>query len=219
MGEITDLRVKGERVEVCIDGKLSFSISAALANGMQLSIGQILSADEIQDLIEVEATGRCFDAALRLLSYRPRSRNELRQRLIKRGFSEIVVDRTILVLEQRGLIDDRAFAQYWTDNRVQFKPKSARLISLELKQKGVSPEVVDEVTELLDEESLAYHAAVKKTRFLANCSDGESCKRLYEYLRRRGFGDAVIRSVLRRLVEVHNTNSDQSCGREKATMF
>jgi regulatory protein len=111
-------------------------------------------------------------------------------------------------LEERGLIDDRAFAQYWKDNRVRFKPKSARLIRLELKQVGISPELAGAVTELLDEESLAYDAAVRKARVLRSCSEEEFSKRLYNHLQRRGFADAVIRSVLRRLAEVHNANDE-----------
>jgi len=208
VGKITELRTRGKKVELCIDGTLSFSVSVALANRMRLSPGQVLSAEEINHLMETETTERCFDAALRLLKYRPRSRVELKQRLIRRGFCEISVDKVLKALEERGLIDDRAFAQYWKDNRVRFKPKSARLIRLELKQVGISPELAGAVTELLDEESLAYDAAVRKARVLRSCSEEEFSKRLYNHLQRRGFADAVIRSVLRRLAEVHNANDE-----------
>jgi len=208
VGKITELRTRGKKVELCIDGTLSFSVSVALANRMRLSPGQVLSAEEINHLMETETTERCFDAALRLLKYRPRSRVELKQRLIRHGFCEMSVDKVLKALEERGLIDDRAFAQYWKDNRVRFKPKSARLIRLELKQVGISPELAGAVTELLDEESLAYDAAVRKARVLRSCSEEEFSKRLYNHLQRRGFADAVIRSVLRRLAEVHNANDE-----------
>ncbi len=144
-------------------------------------------------------TERCFAAALRLLGYRPRSRAELRQRLLRRGFSDILIDKVLMVLEQKGLVDDVAFARYWTENRLQFRPKSARLINLELRRKGVTPEIASEVTEGLDEESLAYRAGLQRVRVFANLTGEEFHNRLYHYLQRRGFAHAVIEAVLKRL--------------------
>ncbi len=144
-------------------------------------------------------TGRCFEAALRLLGYRPRSRAELKQRLSRRGFPDILIDKVIMVLEQKGLVDDAAFARYWTENRLQFRPKSARLINLELRRKGVTPEIAGGVTEGLDEESLAHRAGLQKARVFANLTEEEFRNRLYRYLQRRGFAHEVIEPVLKRL--------------------
>ncbi len=199
MAEVTTLKSRGGKVEVCIDNTLSFSVSVEVASRLNLSMGRSLTDDELQELLEVEAVERCLTAAFRLLSYRPRSRAELRQRLLGRGFSEIVVDRVLALLGQRGLVDDVAFAHYWADNRARFKPRSARLIGLELRRKGVGPEVVGEVIQSLDEEVLAYEAGLKKVRALARLSEEEFCQRLYDHLHRRGFADEVIRPVLERL--------------------
>lgn len=150
-------------------------------------------------MIEADMTERCLEAALRLLGYRPRSRAELKQRLLRRGFPDISIDKVIVALEQKGLVDDVAFARYWTENRLQFRPKSARLINLELKRKGVTPEIASEVTEGLDEETLAYRAGLQRARVFANMTEKEFHNRLYRYLQRRGFGHMVIEPVLRRL--------------------
>ncbi len=210
MAEITALKNRGGKVEVCIDGKLSFSMSAELASRLSLRVGQFLSTDEIQEVLEAESIERCLAVALRLLSYRPRSRAELKWRLLGRGFPDASVDRVLTLLEQERFIDDIAFAYYWIDNRAQFKPRSAKLIGLELRRKGISPEVVSEAIQSLDDEILAYQAGLRKARALARLPQEEFYQRLYSYLRRRGFADGVIRSVVRRLWEACNPNSGQT---------
>lgn len=210
MAEITAIKARAGKVEVCIDDRFSFRVSAEVASRLGLTVGQCLSADEVQELLVVEATERCLAVALRLLSYRPRSRAELKQRLLARGFPGASVDRVLALLEKKGLIDDEAFARYWIDNRAHFKPRSTRLMSLELKCKGVSEEIVDKTTKVLDDEMLAYQAGLKKARALAGLSEGEFYQRLYGYLRRRGFTDGVIRSVLRPLWEMCSGTDNQA---------
>ncbi len=209
MAKVTALKRRGGKVEVCLDGELSFKVSAEVAGRLNLSAGQVLSADEVEELLETEAVERCLAVAFRLLSYRPRSRAELRQRLLRRGFSEIVVYKVLALLKEKGLVDDVAFARYWADNRARFKPRSARLISLELKRKGISSEVVSEAIQSLDDEVLAYEAGSKKARALARLPEEEFYQRLYNYLCRRGFGDGVIRSVLGRLREIYGAAGDE----------
>lgn len=209
MGEITALKAKGGKVKVCIDGVLAFNVSTEVASRLNITVGRFLSADEIQELLAVEAVERCLAAALRLLQYRPRSRIELKRRLLGRGFPESSVDRALALLEEKGFIDDVVFARYWIDNRARFKPMGVRLISLELKRKGVSDGVVQEATQSLDDEALAYQAGLKKARALARLPEEEFRQRLYGFLCRRGFTDGVIRSVLRRLREVCSAANDE----------
>lgn len=210
MGRITAVRRGGggkKRVNVFIDGSFSFAIDGKVAGRAGLQVGQHLSADQIEELTQTSVFQKCLDAALRYLSYRSRSDAEVRQRLRRHGFADDVVSRTITELEQRKLIDDVAFAQFWTDNRLSFSPRSRRLIKLELRQKGVAHETADEVTGDLDDEVSAYEAALKKARVLAALDYGEFRRRLSAYLRRRGFSYEVISHVVARLWHEQQTAS------------
>ncbi len=209
MGRITALRMGGgkKRVNVFIEGSFSFGIDGEVAGRAGLQVGQHLSADQIEELTQTSLFQKCLDAALRYLSYRPRSDAEVRQRLRRHGFADDVVSRTITELEQRKLIDDVAFAQFWTDNRLSFSPRSRRLIKLELRQKGVAHETADEVTGHLDDEVSAYEAALKKARVLAALDYGEFRRRLSAYLRRRGFSYEVASTVVARLWHEQQTTS------------
>jgi len=196
-----------KRVNVFVDGSFSFAIDGEVAGRVGLEVGQHLSADQIEELTQTSLFQNCLDAALRYLSYRPRSDAEVRQRLRRHGFADDVVSRTITELEQRKLIDDVAFAHFWIDNRLSFSPRSRRLIKLELRQKGVAYQTADEVTGDLDDEVSAYEAALKKARVLAALDYGEFRRRLSGYLRRRGFSYEVVSTVVAGLWREQQTTS------------
>ena len=201
VNRITDLRMDGNKklVKVFINGSFSFVVDAEVAVRAGLKVGQQLSVNRIEELTRASLSRRCSDAALRYLSYRPRSEDEVRRRLYRHGFDEDVVNETITDLKERKLNDDVAFAQFWKDNRLSFSPRSRRLIGLELKQKGVAIETADEVIGDIDDEISAYKAGVKKARVLAVLDYSEFRLRLSDYLRRRGFDYEVISTIVARL--------------------
>ena len=201
MGTIAAVRVGGRksRLNVFVDGSFSFTIDGEVAARAGLQVGHQLSADRMKELVQGSLFQDCIDAALRYLSYRPRSEAEVRRRLYRHGCGEYVVDKTITELKGRRLIDDVVFAQFWKDNRLSFSPRSGRMIKLELMQKGIAGETADEAIGDVDDETSAYEAGQKKARALAALDYGEFYHRLSNYLRRRGFSYEVIDSVVTRL--------------------
>ena len=138
----------------------------------------------------------CLDAAYRYLGYRPRSEGEMRQRLRQRGFDGEAIDKTIAKLKEQQLIDDYAFAEFWKNNRLSFKPKSKRLIAKELGDKKVTPEIVRQVTEDIDDESNAYRLGCGRMRTLAHLGYPEFHRHLTNYLGYRGFNYEVIKHTI-----------------------
>ena len=90
----------------------------------------------------------CLNAAYHYLSYRPRSEGEIRQWLHRRGFANEVAEKTMIKLREQNLSDDFAFARFWKENRLSFKPKSKRLIKKELRDKKVTAEIIEQVTSI-----------------------------------------------------------------------
>ena len=206
MGEISALRIgKGrrKRVNVFLDGKFAFSLEAEVAIKESLKIGQELSGSQVGMLARSDSFHRCFNAASRYLSYRPRSEFEIRERLRQRGFNSDSIEPVIDKLKEQGLLDDVAFAQFWKDNRETFSPRSQWLTKRELRQKGVAGDVVDRVVTTLDDESSAYRAALNKARSLPSSDYQIFRRRLGEYLKRRGFGYGVIKPTVERLWNKH----------------
>ncbi len=135
----------------------------------------------------------CLNASYRYLSYRPRSAGEIRQWLHKRGFVDEVAEKAIIKLREQNLIDDLAFARFWKDNRLSFRPKSKRLIKQELRGKKIAAEIIEQVTEDIDDEAIAYKLSSNRMSTLAHLDYPDFYRRLSSYLAYRGFSYEVIK--------------------------
>jgi regulatory protein len=201
MSKITAIRAgrrRGKRANVFLDGGFAFSLEAEVAIREGLQVGQELSANQIEALTRFDCFHRCLNTAANYLGYRPRSEFELRERLQRRGFDGDSVDAVLAKLKEQGLVDDMAFAQFWRDNRQSFSPRSQWLTKLELRQKGVAADIIDQVVDVADDES-AYRAALSKARSLSPSDYQSFRRRLGEYLKRRGFGYGVINHTVERV--------------------
>jgi len=203
MSKITALRVrKGrkKRVNVFLDDRFAFSLEAEVVIKEGLQVGQELSASQIEALARSDHFHRCLNAATHYLGYRPRSVFEVRERLQRRGFDDNTIGVVIAKLKEQGLVDDLAFAQFWKENRDSFSPRSQWLTKLELRQKGVADDIIDQVIKIDDDDS-AYRAALSKARRLFRSDYQDFRRRLGEYLKRRGFGYGVINHTIERVWE------------------
>jgi regulatory protein len=202
-GRITALRVQKrnrQRVNVHIDGRFAFGLAAIEA--MQLKIGQQLSDAEIARLKKKDQVEVAYEFALKFLSYRPRSIDEVRRRLTEKQFDEPTVDETIARLSRAGLLDDTAFARFWLENRDAFKPRSKRALRYELRQKGVANSVIDATLAGYEENDAAYRAALNRVQKLARRPDQDFDvirRKLLAFLNRRGFSYSVARDAVERV--------------------
>jgi len=205
------------RVNLFLDGAFAFSISLPVADTIGLQEGQKLSPNEIEKLKNAELFHRSFNSALRYLSPRPRSEAEIRSRLRRHGYDMEIIQQVIARLKEQKLVDDTLFAQFWRDNRENFKPRSRRLIEVELKQKGVDAETIAEATAGFDDELGAYKAAQRKAGTFKGLDYPGFRKRLGTFLRQRGFPYELINRTIERIwQEQGNIQPDlQSCNTER----
>lgn len=195
---IEEQKRRRERVTIFLDGRFAFSVGRGVVEEHGLHPGQVLSDSRVEELAAADLVGKCLNAALRLLSYRPRSEAEIRTRLSRRFYME-TIEGVILRLRERQMIDDVAFATFWREQRDSFSPRSRRLLKAELRNKGIDRELIDEVLDGIDDEESAYRAAQKRVHTLAK-EDYETFKRkLGAFLRRRGFSYEVVNHTTERL--------------------
>lgn len=211
MRKITALRPgKGrrKRVNIYLDGEFAFSLEAEVAVNERLRINQELSPEQIKEIVAADQYRRCYNAAALLLSYRPRSEPELRERLRKRGFHGDSINAVVIRLKEQGLVDDTAFARFWKDNRDSFSPRSQWLTGQELRRKGIAEDIITQITGTIDDEENAYRAALKKARNLPRTDFQVFRRKLGDHLRRRGFGYGVINSTVNRLWQEPDNDSN-----------
>ena len=145
-----------------------------------------------------ESFQRAAAAASRLLSCRPRSAAELRTRLNQR-FAGHVVDRVVESLVSSGDLDDATFARLWANARDAHNPRSTSAIKRELRAKGISQDLASAAVEDVDDLHNAHRVALKASRRLQDATPAVFRRRLWGYLRRRGFSDSIARTTIDKL--------------------
>ena len=143
MRTITALKVqkrKKERVNVFLDDQFAFGLALILA--AKLKVGQTLTSEQIVDLQQQDSFEKGKQAAIRFISYRPRSVAEVKRNLFGKGYHENVIAEIIDRLHSLELLDDESFARYWVDQRETFKPRGHFALRRELQQKGISQDII-----------------------------------------------------------------------------
>ena len=160
-------------------------------------------------MIDSEPHKRAYAVALRFLSHRPRSEVEVRTRL--RRFPTAVVEQIIGSLKAQSLIDDANFSRTWSDSRDEMRPRSAWAIKQELMTKGIDEDTADKAVQRIDDKDSAYRAGRRHAERMKDIDLATFQRRLWAYLKRRGFGDALSRRTIRRLwEEMGNQRNNES---------
>jgi regulatory protein len=191
-----------ERVNIFVDGQFLQGASALLVYQMGLATGQELTQEQLSQLRDEEALQQAVDRALNFLSFRPRSRAEIRRYLKGKAVEPTVIEAVLQRLDHLELINDRDFASFWIENREQFSPRGAQALKNELRMKGVGREIIDELVSNEQDEDLAMQAARKKAISLmqqANMDYATFCRRLGSFLQRRGFDYEVTSRTVKTL--------------------
>jgi regulatory protein len=148
-----------------------------------------------------KARERTLQRAVKLLAAKPRSIQELRERLLEKQWTDdAAVDYALGKLKEYGYLDDERFAFGFASYRVRQKPVGRQRLARDLQTKKVSKETADAALELVyqetPEEELITRAIEKRIRLRGRPTTRQETKSLYDHLQRLGFSyDLIIRKV------------------------
>jgi len=208
-GVITRLQVQKrnpQRVNVFLDGEFAFGVTLDVAASLRK--GQHLSDAEIAALRSQDEVERAYQAALRFLASRPRSRAEVERRLAEKGHTPEAIAPALERLEAHGYVDDASFAAYWVENRNRFRPRSAAAVRYELRQKGVNAEIIRAALGEIDDEEAAWAAVVQRLERWRRLTKEQLAQKIMNYLARRGFGYETAQRIARRAWEHLQSSTD-----------
>lgn len=150
--------------------------------------------------------------ALRYLNIRFRSEKEMRDYLKKKILrqaqddkrttdAEQTIDFVIHKLKQQKFLNDEEFAKMWVRSSTSYKPKGKYRITLELRQKGVSQEIIDKIlvdpeVRLKSELDLAVETLEKKKKKYSGMSRQELFTKAGQMLARKGFDLDTIKAAI-----------------------
>lgn len=207
MAKIKSIRRKrrSDRVAVHFEDADKLELPTEIAVRWQLRKGQQLSPEDLASLTAESMAWRCKEAALLLLSYRPRTEWEIGHRLRRKDFPEPVVEECVASLKRSGLLDDAAFADLAARDRLRARPVGRRKLEADLRARGVAGGLAAQAADrAIDEadgsETDLARAAARKFRKRAGEDPMATRRRLYAFLGRRGFSAEATRQVVEETV-------------------
>jgi regulatory protein len=153
-----------------------------------------------------EVRRRTFNRAIKLLTVKPRSVAELRERLLQgKGADKTVVDTVIARLQEYGYLNEERFAFSYASLKVKQRPLGRRRLERDLKLKKVAKGVAEEALELVyaetPEEQLIDAAIEKRIRLRGRPKTRMEAKKLFDHLLRQGFEFELVSDKLRALFD------------------
>ena len=138
--------------------------------------------------------------ALKVINFRPRSIGELKDKLKEKGFPDNITIEVLAEFSKKGLLNDVKFSKLWVNSRLHSNPKGNLALKRELKEKGIEDNIINKVIAESREEKSEYETAKgladSRMNSMADLDKKTAKRRLFGYLKRRGFDFEVIMKVL-----------------------
>lgn len=185
---------RADRYSIFVDEKYAFSLSEGELIRSGVHSGQDLTAVELEAFKATSKLDKIYGLVLQLVSRRPRSEKELRDYLRRKQHDEATTEIILSKLSDNGLLDDKEFAVRWVENRRLLKPVSKRRLVQELRQKGISSDLIEAALQAdatTDVDTL--RELIERKRRQAKYTDDS---KLMQYLARQGYSYTDIKNAL-----------------------
>lgn len=188
-----------KRVNVYLDGKFGFGIDLDNFVKLRLRVEQELTEEEVEEIVKKAEFQKTLDKLLRFATFRPRSEKEIKDYFKRKKVHESLTAKLFDRLNRLELIDDRKFSEWWIEQRQNFKPKSLRMLTQELKIKGIDREIIKEALSKtnINETKIAKELLEKKSYRWKNLPEREARQKAIQYLSQKGFSWEIIEKAVK----------------------
>ena len=187
MKTITDLQLQVKnikRVNVYLDGAFYCGLDLITVYKYRLKKGQEIDEKKLIEIQKSSEFQACFDSAVNYISKSLKTAKQVRDKLIKKGYLEEIVNEVIEKLKEYGYLSDEEYAKKFVSTYKEAKGK--RLIKAMLKQKGVSDSEIIKAIDVVEDQT--ENAKKLAEKYLKNKDkDFKSLQKCYNYLLSKGF--------------------------------
>ena len=186
-----------KRVNINLDGAFGFGLDLENFIRIGLKVNQRLTENEVEEIIKKGEFQKCLDKIINFAMVRPRSEREIKDYYRRKKTPESIQEELINRLKKLELLDDIKFAQWWVRQRLEFKNKSKKDITFELRQKGIDSNTIKNILDdsEIDEVKIATELITKKLYKWQKYNEKEKKQKISQYLAGKGFGWNVIKKV------------------------
>lgn len=165
----------------------------------------------INELSHDDAVNQAKESLLNTLSMVAKTKHELREKLLKKGYPEHVADEAIARLEEVGVINDANYAESYAASRHTGRGLSASAIRRELSRKGMDGELIDDAVSDItidDERTRARELVDKKAPATRGLDHQARIRRLAGMLARRGYNPGLAFEVVKQALTEEGVDTD-----------
>jgi len=197
--ELTAAEPRRKRLtQLYIDGEQAVKVDTEVFLRSGLRPGDELTDESLHELIQASDAHRAKEKALYLLEHRSHSKKELTDKIARTASSREAAQAAADRMEELGLLNDADYARRYARELFTRKRFGAMRVRQELRLKGISPELIDEILSEYDDEN----AALENMRVLLQkkypdwAGDEKERRRAFAALQRLGYSYSDIRRAM-----------------------
>jgi regulatory protein len=145
---------------------------------------------------------RILARAARLCSSAEKCSHEISVKLSAWGLNEAETKKAVATLIENRFLDDRRYAAFFVKDKLKFNQWGIVKIRYMLRQKKISPEIIDEAISAIGQEeydALLDELITAKIRSVGNIESAPNKAKVMRYAAQRGFSSEDIYRALDRL--------------------
>ena len=185
-------RISADRFTVALEDGSEIKSSLGVVTDRRLFIGKVLDEEELAALRLDSSRSLARDKALELISRRPMSRKEVREKLLQKGADEDAAEYSADWLQEHGFLNDESYAAA-VARHYAAKGYGAGRVRSELGRRGVDRELWDGALEQMPAADEKLHKFIAAR--LKDPEDREQLRKIGAALFRRGYSWEEIRAA------------------------
>lgn len=196
---ITVQQKKTDRYNVFLDEKYAFSVDEDVLIKHQLKKGMELDDFSLSEISYQDDIRKSYNQAIQYLARRMRSEAEVRKALKDKDIDESIIQEVIHKLYEYSFLNDEEFAIAFVRTAMNTTDKGADLIRRELREKGITENLIDRaLKEYPFEQELDTAIKLCEKFVQKNTRDSSRVmkQKLEQMLFRKGFSLSTIQTAL-----------------------
>ena len=190
-----------KRYSIFIDGQFAFGLDEIDVLYYKLFDCKEISEEKVEFIKNNIVFQKARDTAIKFLSFKQRTRKEIIVKLREKEYTDDIIAKVIRLLQKYSYIDDYAYASAFFFYMFNLNGLGVSRIRFELKQKGVSDEIIEKVVMENSVDETERAVSLVERKYGVYDYDIKEKRRIEGFLARKGFSFSVIKEAFQILKE------------------
>jgi len=197
------------RYNLYVDGEFFEGVDENTVVKLNLYKGKVVEKGDLERIRKVEIEEKLHDKVLRLISRFPKTEKELKDYILKKGYSKEISQKEINRLKEYDLIDDDNYVENYVKSNRKY---SIRMLKNKLYKKGVPGKIIEKHLSVEDiqkkELKILKKLAKKKFKRVDTLGEKEQKEKVFAYLARKGFNFDDINKIVKKILRDKRSSNE-----------